>query len=173
MTLVREPDRLVVTGALRLPHRPYSEQIDAIRPLLEAADVVCFDRGGVGDSVGELLPTGAIPILITSGDAVSKHGASWHVGKTKLIGDLLHLARAGRLIVPAETPGAASLRAEMMAFYRLAETMWLKLEAKNGHDDLVLACALAVVAARLGADGGHKNGVERGALPQNLSRSMT
>ena len=111
-----------------------------------------YDRGGVGDAVGELLPAGAIPILIVAGEGASKHGSCWHIGKTKLVGDLLHLSRAGRLIVPAECPGAEQLRAEMQNFIAIPTRRGFKLQARSGEfDDITIAAALAIVAARVGS----------------------
>ena len=105
VTLAVDARQATVTRALRLPQRPYASQIQAIAPILTGLDRLAFDAGGVGDAVGELLPTGAIPVLIVAGDGVSRRNGRWHIGKTRLIGDLLHLARAGRLVVPPELPG--------------------------------------------------------------------
>jgi phage FluMu gp28-like protein len=151
VVLERQPDRLAVVEALRLPHRRFAEQLAALTPLIRSLDCLAFDAGGVGDAVGEHPALrSALPVLIASGDRVTQHGTRWHVGKTRLIGDLLHLARAGRLTVPPDCLGAADLRRELARFAMIPTRRGVRLEARGAgeHDDLVLASALAVFAAR-------------------------
>ena len=45
-------------------------RIQAVASILAGPDYFAFDAGGVGDAVGELLPTGAIPVVIVAGDGV-------------------------------------------------------------------------------------------------------
>ena len=149
VTLAVGRDHLVIERALRLPHRPYREQIAALTPLLCDLRCVAYDAGGVGSAVGELLPAHAVPVLITAGDSVTQHGPCWHVGKTRLVRDLLHLAQAGRLVVDPDCPGADDLRRELEAFRASPTRRGVKLEARRGHDDLVMALALATFVARL------------------------
>ena len=159
VTLAVDARQATVTRALRLPQRAYASQIQAIAPILAGLDRLAFDAGGVGDAVGELLPASAIPVLIVAGDGVSRRNGRWHIGKTRLIGDLLHLARAGRLIVAPNCPGAEALRSEMVTFTSAPTRQGVRLEARGkAHDDLVLALALAVLAARFGAKMGVKVG---------------
>ena len=40
-------DGMTVTHALRLPHRPYREQIEILRPALETVDRIAFDGTGM------------------------------------------------------------------------------------------------------------------------------
>ena len=113
---------------------------------------MAFDRSGVGDAVGELMPAGAVPILITAGSSADLIGNCWHIGKIKLIEDLLHLARAGRLVVASDCTGGADFKRELMDFkLRPGARGRVRLEARSGaRDDLVAAAAIAVAAARIG-----------------------
>jgi phage FluMu gp28-like protein len=157
VTLAVGPDHCRVTTALRLPHWPYREQIAALTPLLGDLCRLAYDAGGVGAAVGELLPASAIPIVITAGSSVSRHGAGWRVGKVRLVADLLHLAGAGRLVVPPGCRGADDLRRELQSFAWMPTKRGVRLEARGGaHDDLVMAAALAVFASRIdGTKGGN------------------
>ena len=76
---------------------------------------------------------GAIPVLIVAGDSVSQRNGRWHIGKARLIGDLLHLARAGRLVVPPECLGAEALRREMVTFASAPTRHGVRLEARGRH----------------------------------------
>ena len=51
-----EPDRLIVTAALRLPQAPLREQFALIAPHLTGLDLLLFDPSGLGDAAAELLP---------------------------------------------------------------------------------------------------------------------
>jgi phage FluMu gp28-like protein len=152
VVLDHRPDRLIVTKALRLPHRPFADQLAALTPLIGSLDRLAFDAGGIGDAVSEHPALrDAVPVLIVSGEGVRLAEGRWRVGKTRLVSDLLHLARAGRLGVRPECLGAADLRHEMQNFAMLPTKRGVRLAARGAgqHDDLVLAAALAVFAARL------------------------
>jgi hypothetical protein len=96
------------------------------------------------------MPAGAIPVVIVAGGGVSRRNGRWHVGKTRLIGDLMHLARAGRLVVSPNCLGADRLRSELQDFVVTPTRKGLRLQARgSGHDDLVLAVAIAVFGARV------------------------
>jgi hypothetical protein len=153
VTLELAAERATVTRALRLPHRPYAEQLAAIGPLLSGLDALAFDAGGVGDAVGERLPNGAIPILIVAGDSPPVlRGGRWQVGKAALIQNVLVLAAGGRLSVPADLPSAGLLRQELAHFMVTPTRRGFRMAARGPvHDDLVLALALAVLAVRLKA----------------------
>jgi hypothetical protein len=160
VTLEVETDRLTVTRALRLSQDRYDRQLAAVAPILADLDALAYDAGGVGDAVGERLPIWATPILIVAGDGppVFRKGR-WRIGKVSLIQDVLVLAGRGRLLVPAQTPGARMLREELEHFMVTPTRRGARLAARGqAHDDLVLALALAVLAARLRAEVGAKEG---------------
>ena len=56
-------------GAMRLPHRPYREQIELLGPALSRVDRLAFDGTGVGDAVGEMLPGIAATAVVTTGNS--------------------------------------------------------------------------------------------------------
>lgn len=143
--------RREIVAALRLPHGPYREQLDAIRPALERAAVVAFDRTGVGMAVEELLPAGirAVPVTITSGANVTVRKDGVSAGKVALVRLLL----SSGITVSEQAPGRDELKAEMGGFVvRSGLSGRLKMEARAGcHDDMVMAAALAALAASLKA----------------------
>jgi hypothetical protein len=60
--------------------------------------------------------------------------------------------RSGALTVSERAPGRELLRGELSHFvFKPGERGRLRLEAARGHDDLVIAAALALVAADLAA----------------------
>ena len=140
-----------MTHAFRLEQTAYREQLAAIAPILERAHRIAYDRSGVGDPIGELCRRDAVPILITGGNTVDLVYGCWHYPKTKLITNLLELARAGRLVVEPGCPGGDDLKRELQDFRVLPGLRGrIRLKAKAGsHDDTVLAASLGVVAARL------------------------
>ena len=77
----------MTTAKVQQSHRAapgsFSErrQLDAFRQALRL-DALAFDCSGVGDAVGELLPSDAIPVLIVAGEGVSRKNGRWHIGKT-------------------------------------------------------------------------------------------
>ena len=156
VTLEITAERAIVTRALRLPQMPYHEQLEFVAPILADLDALAYDAGGVGDAVGERLPIDAIPILIVAGDSapVLREGR-WRIGKVALIQNVLVLAGRGRLSVPAAMPGASMLREELKQFMVTPTRKSARLAAQGqAHDDLVLALALAVLAARFRAEMG-------------------
>src|SRR5215211_8610557 len=50
-----EPDRLIVSAALRLPQAPLRQQFALIAPHLAGLDLLVFDQSGLGDAAAELL----------------------------------------------------------------------------------------------------------------------
>jgi hypothetical protein len=60
--------------------------------------------------------------------------------------------RSGELTVAEHAPGRELLRRELAQFvFKLGAQGRLRLEAARGHDDLVIAAALAVLAVDLAA----------------------
>ena len=72
------------------------------------------------------------------------------VGKSWLIQRLGTAMRSGALTVAERAPGRDLLRKELAHFvFKPGERGRLRLEAARGHDDLVIAAALAVLASHL------------------------
>ena len=152
-----EPDRLTVTAALRLPQAPLREQFTLIAPHLAGLDLLVFDQSGLGDAAAELLPKTSphIGVCLIGGDrplARSAQGDRLVVGKSWLIQRLGAAMRSGQLTVAEHAPGRELLRGELERFvFKPGARGRLRLEAARGHDDLVIAAALAVIAADLAA----------------------
>jgi len=150
-----EPGRLTVTAALRLPQAPLCQQFALIAPQLAGLDLLVFDRGGLGDAAGELLPKTAprCGVCLIGGDrapARSATGDRLVVGKSWLIHRLGAAMRGGDLTVAEHAPGRNLLRKELDQFvFKPGTRGRLRLEAARGNDDLVIATALAVLAADL------------------------
>ena len=151
------PNRLTVTAALRLPQASLRQQFALIAPHLAGLDLLLFDQSGLGDAAAELLPKTPlhIGVCLTGGDrplARSAQGDRLIVGKSWLIQRLGAAMRSGALTVAERAPGRGLLRKELTQFvFKPGAQGRLRLEAARGHDDLVIAAALAVLAADLSA----------------------
>jgi phage FluMu gp28-like protein len=153
--LAVEPERLTVTAALRLPQAPLRQQFSLLAPHLLGVDLLAFDQSGVGDAAAELLPKTPphVGVCMVSGDRPLTRSASGDrlvVGKSWLIQPLSVAMRSGALTVAEKAPGRDLLRKELAQFvFKPGERGRLRLEAARGHDDLVIAAALAVLASDL------------------------
>ena len=152
-----EPDRLTVTAALRLPQAPLRQQFALIAPRLAGLDLLVFDQSGLGDAAAELLPKTPphVGVCLIGGDrplARSVQGDRLVVGKSWLIQRLGAAMRSGALTVAENAPGRDLLRKELAQFvFKPGARGRMRLEAARGHDDLVIATALAVLAPDLAA----------------------
>src|SRR5215213_3979673 len=152
-----EPGRLTVSAALRLPQVPLREQFTLIAPHLAGLNLLVFDQSGLGDAAAELLPKtpAHVGVCLIGGDrplARSAQGDRLVVGKSWLIQQLGAVMRSGVLTVAEKAPGRDLLRKELAQFvFKWGARGGLRLEAARGHDDLVIAAALAVLAADLAA----------------------
>src|SRR3954471_16921698 len=150
-----EPDRLTVTAALRLPQAPLRQQFALIAPHLAKLDLLVFDQSGLGDVASELFPKTPphLGVCLVGGDRPLTHSAGGDrlvVGKSWLIQRLGAAMRCGGLTVAERAPGRERLRKELAQFVLKPGTRGrFRLEAAGGHDDLVIAAALAVLAADL------------------------
>ena len=157
MLLDAEPGRLSVSAALRLPQAPLRQQFALIAPHLASLDLLVFDQSGLGDAAGELLPKTPphMGVCLVGGDrplARSMQGDRLVVGKSWLIQRLGAAIRSGALTVAGDAPGRDLLRRELGQFvFKPGARGQLRLEAARGHDDLVVAAALAVLAADVAA----------------------
>jgi hypothetical protein len=152
-----EADRLTVSAALRLPQAPLRQQFALIAPHLAGLDLLVFDQSGLGDAAAELLPKTppCVSICLIGGDRPLSRSASDDrlvVGKSWLIQRLGAAMRRGALTVAEHAPGRDLLRRELGQFvFKPGMRGRVRLEASRGHDDLVIAAALAVLAADLAA----------------------
>jgi hypothetical protein len=155
LLLAVEPGRLTVTAALRLPQASLRQQFTLIAPHLAGLDLLVIDQGGLGDAAAELLPKTPphVGVCMIGGDrplARSAQGERLVVGKSWLIQRLGTAMRSDELTVAEHAPGRELLRGELERFvFKPGERGRLRLEAARGHDDLVIAAALAVLAADL------------------------
>ena len=117
-------------------------------PLAGDASLV-VDATGVGAPVVDLLREAGlrpVAVTITGGDAVGCEGRDYRVPKRDLVATLQVLLQTGRLKVAESLPEAATLTRELLNFQvRITDKaadiygVW----REGGHDDLVLAVALA------------------------------
>jgi phage FluMu gp28-like protein len=159
-----KPDRLTVSAALRLPQAPLRQQFALITPHLAGLDLLVFDQSGLGDAAAELLPKtpSHVGVCLICGDRPLTRSASGDrvvVGKSWLIQRLGAAMRSGALTVAENAPGRELLRRELAQFvFKPGARGQLRLEAARGHDDLVIATALAVLASDLVKAHGRKGG---------------
>ena len=144
-------------AALRLPQAPLRQQFALIAPHLAGLDLLLFDQSGLGDAAAELLPKTPphIGVCLIGGDRSltrSVQGDRLVVSKSWLIQRLGAAMRSGALTVAEDAPGRELLRQELTQFvFKPGARGRLRLEAGRGHDDLVIAAAIAVLAADLAA----------------------
>jgi hypothetical protein len=95
------------------------------------------------------------PLNLIGGDrslTPSGQGDRLIVGKSWLIQRFGAAMRSGAMAVAEHAPGRDLLRKELTRFvFKPGTGGRLRLEAARGHDDLVIAAALAVLAADLAA----------------------
>src|SRR4051812_39353150 len=150
-----ESHPLTVTAALRLPQVPLFQQFALIAPHLPGVHLLLVDQSGLGDAAVELMPK-TLPhlgVCLVGGDrplSRSTQGDRLVVGKSWLIQRLGAAMRSGEMTVAEHAPGRELLRGELERFvFKPGARGWLRLEAARGHDDLVIAAALAVLASDL------------------------
>jgi hypothetical protein len=114
------------------------------------------DATGVGDPVVEMiraaLPTVAlVPVVISGGEGARlADDGRWRVSKTTLVERLREAIGRGLLTVDPTAPGRDDLRSELAAFTATQRGRSVAMRAAVGHDDLVMALALATFASALG-----------------------
>jgi hypothetical protein len=145
-----------VTHALRLERTAYAEQIGSLAPALGDLDRLGVDATGVGDPVVEMIRAALpqvtlVPVVITGG-TVARLGddGRWSVPKAALVGAIREAMGLGYLTVSPQAPGRDDLRSELAAFAATQSGRSTRIEASAGHDDLVLALAIALWAAGVG-----------------------
>ena len=139
---------------LGLSYPKVVERIERLGQDLPGA-VLVLDATGVGRPVFDhLAKDGHAPIgvVITSGRAVRQDGGLWRVPKVELLRPLVTSLEAGRLKVAKAIPDAAALVRELQAFtVTFSKQGHAGFAGRGAHDDLVIATALAVWWASVGA----------------------
>lgn len=108
-----------------------------------------LDATGVGVAVRDILASKGIrlkAITITVGNAYTRKGPLYHVGKPRLIGKFLGAFDAGKVHVNPALPIWPKLEKEMLAFRsELSAQGNAKFEAEQGeNDDMLFALAQGV-----------------------------
>lgn len=131
-----------------LPPLRLSEQADRLMPLLLPCDLVAVDCTGLGLGLSEMLQERGLPVLhvqITAGSTVKITGnGSATAGKSWMMGRVAAAIHQGLRIDHAAT-NAQLLRSQMAAMLPSRTKRGYRIEASKGHDDLVLALALALL----------------------------
>jgi hypothetical protein len=133
----------------------YPEQVQRVatllgRPPLNAGAALVIDETGVGRAVGDIFEAAGLApnrVTITAGNESTQHGArTWHVPKGVLISGVDARLHTGELKIAAAIAEAAALQEELKDFQRKVSAAGrATYDARSGaHDDLVLACAIAV-----------------------------
>ncbi|WP_170607801.1 hypothetical protein [Ruegeria arenilitoris] len=158
-TVVAELDGRVLRRCKALPvPTDYNDVLEALRQAHSVNDLVVLDRTGVGDPLFDLLapecPRLAAARIIRGGK-IKVIGREINVGKMALMGITRRALSTGR--VKAELPPheAERLRDELKNFGAKAgrSVGQIKLEARRGHDDMVLAVGLALLGRGLWGSG--------------------
>ena len=85
-----------------------------------------------------------LPVTTTGGSQVIVRGSDRFVPKEKLIGTLEYLFQQNLLKISSQIPQSDLLREELRQFERRSQRGGAsKLAAGTGHDDMVMALALA------------------------------
>lgn len=136
-----------VTRLERFRQVPYPEVARHVASTVRGRLLV--DGTGVGVAVVDELRQLRVPLLavtLTAGQQATRTGpGSVSVPKPALLGALARLIGSRRLRVPRDLPLRDVLLDELLRFHRKIDsrTGHERLEARRGHDDVVLALALA------------------------------
>jgi hypothetical protein len=143
VTLRRDPERLVVLSARRVPHGSWDDQLVAISKLLDGCRGACVDSTGMGAlALEELRPRSPCPVVGIQFTAASK---------LEMMTGLAELIRPpARLAVAPDCRGADDLREELRRVIVSPTRRGVAISGKaGGGDDVVMALALAIHAVRL------------------------
>ncbi len=120
----------------------------AARPPIVGCEII-VDATGVGAPVADLFDTTGLRVtrvIITGGLEQSWSSGGWHVSKTILISTLDARLHSGELRFSKGLAEAGTMAEELQDFQRKVSAAGrYQYEARVGrHDDLVLACAIAL-----------------------------
>jgi hypothetical protein len=119
-------------------------------PPLDAGATLVIDETGVGRAVGDMFDAAGLApqrVTITFGHEATRHGSrTWHVPKGLLISALEARMHSGEFGIAELIKDAGALVEELKDFRRkVSDAGRATFAARSGaHDDLVLACAIAV-----------------------------
>ena len=108
-----------------------------------------LDSTGVGVAVADMLRAKGVrmkAVTITAGEAFSRQGPIYHVGKARLIGTFLGAFDSGKVRVNPNMPIWPALEKELLGFRaEMSAQGRAKFEAEPGeNDDMLFALALCV-----------------------------
>lgn len=143
-------DSPAVRDCTLIPAVTLSRQADLLEPMLRPCALVAVDATGLGLGLAEALAERGLPILpvqIVAGSTVHS-GETWRAGKRWLVMRIQRALSSRLLSCPPTVAGAGDLLAELQRMVRKWQqnSPTVRFEASAGHDDLVLALALALLA---------------------------
>ena len=131
---------------------PYPDVVELVRelvsaPALQGKSTLVVDATGVGAPVVDLLRQSClkcsiVPVMITGGDAESADGEVWRTPKRDLIVGL-QVAMQKRWLEVARRGRAVEAFVKELLALRMRVSVTGERFAGRGHDDLVMAAALA------------------------------
>jgi hypothetical protein len=148
---------------------PYTQIVLKVRDVLSRhpfrGGTLVVDKTGVGSAVADLFEvTGISPIkiTITSGDKTTVEGREWHVPKNELVSCLSAALHTETLHIHPNQPLADILKQELLDFQtKHTASGYMQHNAREGkHDDLTLACCIALFHANDRAYRSHSNWIE-------------
>jgi hypothetical protein len=147
---VRHFERLLRRAPLMTPYPDVVELVGKVvsSPALRGRTTLVVDATGVGGPVVDLLrrarlPCLLMPVMITGGSGESTDGSVWHVPKSDLIVGLQVAFQKRWLEVAGGLSEAEASRKELLGMRMRVSSFGSEQYGGRGHDDLVLAAALA------------------------------
>lgn len=137
---------------LSTPYPAVVEQVGELlrSPALLHQATLVVDYTGVGRPVVDMMRGAGlapVPVTITGGDVVTRDGRAWRVPKRDLVGVVQVLLQSERLKFASALALTPALVAELTAFrvkITAAANDTYGVWREGAHDDLVLACAVAL-----------------------------
>lgn len=136
---------------VRLGHGPLPVQARILVPLLRPCLLTAVDATGLGLGLAELLAEAGLPVLhvtiVRGWDVVSLEPGRCTAGKAWLVGRVNAALSERQLRCDPSAAGAETLRSELSTVIpKWKRSGAVAYEASAGHDDTVLALALALLA---------------------------
>jgi hypothetical protein len=136
---------------VRLGSGPLPVQARILVPLLRPCLLTAVDATGLGLGLAETLAEAGLPVLLVTivagWDVVSLEPGRCTAGKAWLMGRVSAALSGRQLHCDPSAAGAETLRSELSTVIpKWERTGHVRYEASAGHDDTVLALALALLA---------------------------
>jgi hypothetical protein len=135
---------------VRLGSGPLPVQARILVPLLRPCLLTAVDATGLGLGLAETLAEAGLPVLLVTivpGWRVMMDGDRIVAGKAWLVGRVAAALSERQLRCDPSAAGAETLRSELSTVIpKWKRTGHVRYEASAGHDDTVLALALALLA---------------------------